>query len=395
MIFETEPSMVKEEREPASRQCSRCVLDTCDRAEIEFDEEGLCNHCRRFDRELASLPSTAVARDRKFRSVIARIKERGQGRRYDSILGLSGGVDSSYLAYIAKREGLSPLVVHFDNGWNSELAVNNIQNIVEKLGFDLHTYVINWEVFKDLQLAYLRASVIDIEVLTDHAIYGALFRLAIANRIPFVLSGNNLATEGVLPYSWTFNKLDYVNIRDIHRRFGKGTMRTYPLLDREMKRRIRRSGIEIITLLDLVPYQQAEVRRLLAEELGWREYGGKHCESIFTRFYQGYILPKKFHVDKRKAHLSSLICSKQLSKAEALLALEQPPYDSERVSADREYVLKKLGLTSDEFDNMMRAPIRDHREFEVEGSFFNHYPIMRPARPLWIAIKSAAARFRS
>ena len=395
MIFETEPSMVKEEREPASRQCSRCVLDTCDRAEIEFDDEGLCNHCCRFDRELASLPSTAVARDRKFRSVIARIKERGQGRRYDSILGLSGGVDSSYLAYIAKREGLSPLVVHFDNGWNSELAVNNIQNIVEKLGFDLHTYVINWEVFKDLQLAYLRASVIDIEVLTDHAIYGALFRLAIANRIPFVLSGNNLATEGVLPYSWTFNKLDYVNIRDIHRRFGKGTMRTYPLLDREMKRRIRRSGIEIITLLDLVPYQQAEVRRLLAEELGWREYGGKHCESIFTRFYQGYILPKKFHVDKRKAHLSSLICSKQLSKAEALLALEQPPYDSERVSADREYVLKKLGLTSDEFDNMMRAPIRDHREFEVEGSFFNHYPIMRPARPLWIAIKSAAARFRS
>lgn len=393
MIFETEPTMVKEECEPGYRQCTRCVLDTNDRAEIEFDEEGLCNHCRRFDRERDSLPPTAVERDRKFRSVIARIKERGRGRRYDSILGLSGGVDSSYLAYIAKREGLSPLVVHFDNGWNSELAVNNIQNIVEKLGFDLHTYVINWEVFKDLQRAYLRASVIDIEVLTDHAIYGALFRLAIANRIPFVLSGNNLVTEGVLPYSWTFNKLDYVNIRDIHRRFGRGTMRTYPLLDREMKRRIRRSRIEIITLLDLVPYEQAEVRRLLAEELGWREYGGKHCESIFTRFYQGYILPTKFHVDKRKAHFSSLICSGQMTKAQAMLALEQPPYDSERVSADREYVLKKLGLTCDEFDKMMRAPIRDHREFEVEGSFFNHYPIMKPIRPLWNSIKSATARF--
>lgn len=393
MIFETEPTMVKEECEPGYRQCTRCVLDTNDRAEIEFDEQGLCNHCRRFDRERDSLPPTAVERDRKFRSVIARIKERGRGRRYDSILGLSGGVDSSYLAYIAKREGLSPLVVHFDNGWNSELAVNNIQNIVEKLGFDLHTYVINWEVFKDLQRAYLRASVIDIEVLTDHAIYGALFRLAIANRIPFVLSGNNLVTEGVLPYSWTFNKLDYVNIRDIHRRFGRGTMRTYPLLDREMKRRIRRSRIEIITLLDLVPYEQAEVRRLLAEELGWREYGGKHCESIFTRFYQGYILPTKFHVDKRKAHFSSLICSGQMTKAQAMLALEQPPYDSERVSADREYVLKKLGLTCDEFDKMMRAPIRDHREFEVEGSFFNHYPIMKPIRPLWNSIKSATARF--
>ncbi|MBA3727400.1 MAG: N-acetyl sugar amidotransferase, partial [Armatimonadetes bacterium] len=365
------------------RQCVRCVLDTDDRAEITFDADGVCNHCRDFDQIQAALPATMAEREEVFRSKIDQIKRAGIGRPYDSILGVSGGVDSSYLAYIAKREGLRPLVVHFDNGWNSELAVRNIQTIVERLEFDLHTYVINWNEFRELQLAYLRASVIDIEALTDHAIYGALFRLAIENRIPFVLSGNNVATEGVLPYSWIFNKFDSINIRDIHRKFGRGTVKTYPFLDRQTKKQIRNSRIETVTLLDYIPYVKDKVKQVLVGELGWRDYGGKHYESIFTRFYQGYILPTKFGVDKRKAHLSSLICAGQMTREEALRELESPGYDEVQFREDREFVLKKLGLARQEFDDMMREPVRDHREFRVEGSLFYYYPMFLPFRPVW------------
>lgn len=369
------------------RQCVRCVLGTDDRAEIEFDADGVCNHCRGYDRQVAALPATQSERDAFFNEMIGRIKAAGAGRPYDSILGLSGGVDSSYLALLAKREGLRPLVVHFDNGWNSELAVQNIQHIVNKLGFDLNTYVINWEEFRDLQLAYLRASVVDIEVLTDHAIYGALVRLALENGISFILSGNNVATEGVLPYSWTYKKSDAVNIQDIHGKFGRGTIRTYPFLDRRTKLKAKHAGIEIVTPLDYVPYVKTEVKALLASELGWRDYGGKHYESIFTRFYQGYILVKKFGIDKRKAHLSSLICSGQISREEAVLELARPPYSPEAISADREYVVKKLGLTREEFDGMMALPVRDHRDFETEGTFFGDHRRLRPLKPAWKTLK--------
>lgn len=374
------------------RQCVRCVLDTDDRAELTFDSAGLCHNCRWYDSTVAALPSTDADRNAAFRATVNRIREAGKHRKYDSILGVSGGVDSSYLAYLVAKEGLRPLVVHFDNGWNSELAVENIHRLVTKLGFDLYTYVIDWEEFRQLQLAYLRASVIDIEALTDHAIFGALYQLAIDHRIPFVLSGGNVASEGVLPYAWGFNKLDYVNIKDIHAKFGRGTIRTYPFVDKAMKRRIKQSGIEVVTLLDYVPYVYADVKETLTRELGWRDYGGKHYESIFTRFYQGYILPTKFGVDKRKAHLSSLICSGQMTKAEALCRLQAPPCDPECLAEDRRFVLKKLGLGDEEFDRLMSEPPRDHREFETEGSFFNYYPALKPLRPLWNVLKRMGLR---
>ncbi|MEO7366988.1 MAG: N-acetyl sugar amidotransferase [Gemmatimonadaceae bacterium] len=376
------------------RQCVRCVLDTEDRANITFDAEGLCIYCRQFDRMHAVLPILPEDRVAIFRSKIDHIKRRGKRNAYDCILGVSGGVDSSYLAYLAKREGLRPLVVHFDNGWNSELAVRNIQTLVEKLGLDLHTYVINWPEFRELQLAYMRASVIDIEVLTDHAIYGALLRLAIEKNIQFVLSGNNLATEGVLPYAWTFDKLDAINIRDIHRKFGQGTVKTYPFLDRKTKKRIRDSGIEIVTLLDYVPYVNSDVKQLLVDDLGWRDYGGKHYESIFTRFYQGYILPTKFGVDKRKAHLSSLICSGQMTREDAIIELQSPGYDETQFRQDRDFVLKKLGLTQQAFDELMSLPVCDHRAFRVEGSFFHYYPGFLPLRPAWNGMKKILRKLR-
>lgn len=368
--------------------CNRCILTSYDDPGLELDFEGVCNHCRFFDNDYWLYVKQGEEGRRYFDAKVAEIKEYGQGKQYDCLLGLSGGLDSSYVAYLAKQKGLRPLCVHFDNGWDTETAVQNIHCIVNKLGFDLKTYVIDWEEFKDLQLAYLKASVIDIEVLTDHAIYGTVYRLAKEQDIKYMLSGHNVATEGVLPYCWTYNKKDYVNIKAIHKEYGKRKLKSFPFLDKQLKEYIKKSKIESVDCLNWVPYEKEGVKQLLKEELGWKDYGGKHHESIWTRFYQCYILPRKFGVDKRKAHLSSLICSGQMTKEEALEEMKSPVYDPQLLKTDMDYVLKKLELTQEKFDELMKLPIRKHRDFETEGSFFNYYPAFRPLKPLWLLVRS-------
>lgn len=368
--------------------CSHCILDTNDDPDLQLDVNGMCNHCTSYYKQAKEFIKIGVEAEKLLQTTIQKIKDYGKNKNYDCLIGLSGGVDSSYVAYLAKTYGLRALCVHFDNGWNSELAVMNIQNIVEKLGYDLNTYVINWEEFKDLQLAYLKASVIDIEVLTDHAIYGTLFKIAKDNDIKYVLGGHNIVTEGILPYHWTYNKKDYINIQAIHKQYGVRQLKTFPFLDRKMKSFIKNSGVEFINYLNWVPFVKDEIKKLLQKELDWRDYGGKHYESVWTRFYQGYILPTKFNVDKRKAHLATLICSRQITKEEALKELEMPPYDEKQLKIDKEFVLKKLDLSETEFDDIMKLPVRNHREFETEGSFFNYYPVLKPLRPIWEAFKS-------
>lgn len=367
-------------------------MDTAGDPQIRFDAYGVCSYCHSYEDEKAYFIRTGAEAERLLTDTVAKIKAYGKDKKYDCLIGLSGGVDSSYVAYTAHRFGLRALCVHFDNGWNSELAVMNIHNIVNKLGFDLNTYVIDWEEFKDLQLAYLKASVIDIEVLTDHAIYGSMFRIAKDADIKYVLGGHNVATEGILPYHWTYDKKDYINIKAIHRQYGQKQLKTFPFLDRKMKRFIQTSGIEFVNYLNWLPYVKNDVKALLQKELDWKDYGGKHYESIWTRFYQGYILPVKFGVDKRKAHLSTLVCSGQLTKEEALEEMKQPPYDPRQLKIDKEFVLKKLGLTEEEFDAYMKAPARNHREFDTEGSVFNYYPALKPLKPLWKAVKSVTGR---
>lgn len=195
-----------------------------------------------------------------------------------------------------------------------------------------------------------------------------------------------------LPYHWTYDKHDYINIKAIHKQYGTKPLKTFPFLDKKMKTFIKASGVEFINYLNWMPYVKDEVKTLLQKELDWKDYGGKHYESIWTRFYQGYILPEKFGVDKRKAHLSTLICSGQITKAEALEELKEPPYDPQQLAIDKEFVLKKLGLTEAEFDAYMKAPIRNHREFETEGSLFNYYPALKPLKPLWKAAKKVAGK---
>jgi N-acetyl sugar amidotransferase len=359
---------------------------------MHFDYAGVCSHCHYYDEQKTLFLKTGEEAERLLAETLEKIRTYGKGRKYDCLIGVSGGVDSSYVALLAHRFGLRALCVHFDNGWNSELAVMNIENIVNRLGFDLYTYVINWDEFRDLQLAYLRASVVDIEVLTDHAIYGAMFKIAKDHDIKYVLGGHNVATEGILPYRWTYNKMDYINIRDIHRQYGQQELKTYPFLDRKMKKFIRDSGVEFVNYLNWVPYLKDSVKVSLQQELGWRDYGGKHYESIWTRFYQGYILPRKFGIDKRKAHLSTLICSGQMTRAEALEEMKKPILDENLLAADMEFVLKKLGLSRQEFDAIMAMPVRAHREFETEGSFFHYYPALKPLRPIWEAFKSVRSK---
>ncbi len=288
---------------------------------------------------------------------------------------------------LAKKNNLRPLIVHFDNGWNSELAVNNIENIINILGFDLYTLVVDWREFKDLQKSFIEASVVDIETVTDHAIIATLYKLAIKYDIKYILGGSNIATEAILPDYWIYNKGDHINIKDIHNKFGKVPLKTYPLYTGRLKRKIRAKGIETIYPLNFIDYNKTKVKEIITNDLGWRDYGGKHYESIFTRFYQGYILPTKFNIDKRKAHLSTLIFSGQISKQKALEELELPIYNSNQLEIDKEFVLKKLDYSEKEFDQIMKTPRIEHRDFEFEKPIHLQFPFLGPFRRIFKLIK--------
>lgn len=335
--------------------CTHCVMDTT-ASEITFDENGVCNFCKGYD-ELAkkTILRPIDVRLKELNAAVAKIKELGKNDQYDCLVGLSGGVDSSYICYWAKQVGLRPLVVHFDNGWNSELAVKNIENIIKKTGFDLYTYVINWDDFKDLQLAYIKASVIDIEVPTDQLIYASLHRIARKYKIKSIINGNNISSEGILPLSWYYaDKLDIVNTEEIHKRFGTKKLKDMPKLGL-IKQLINQKLYKMYSIspLNLLDYDKNKVKQQLISEFGWRDYGGKHYESIFTRFYQGYILPRKFKVDKRRAHLATLVAANIITRNEALEELSKPTYDLELQKQDLEYALKKFDLTKEEFESYM------------------------------------------
>ena len=354
--------------------CKRCIMDSINDPDILINDHGVCNHCITFDFEFNKLPK-GINREKELDSIIKKIKLKGIGKNYDCLLGVSGGVDSSYLAYLCSIYGLRPLIIHFDNGWNSELSVLNIQNLLDKLGFDFETLVINWDEFKDLQLSYFKAGVVDLEFPTDHAILASMFKIAKKHKIKFVLSGHNLVTEGTyLPKSWVHSKLDYLNLKDIHKQYGSIKLKTYPYLS-FIKRlyNFYNSQFEYIQLLNLVDYNKFEVKKKLVSELSWKDYGGKHFESIFTRFYQGYILPNKFNIDKRVFHYSCLVQSEQITREQAIKLLQEPIYDINLLESDKKYVLKKLNFNEATFEDYMRAPIRKHNEFKSEQKYWNKY----------------------
>ena len=261
--------------------------------------------------------------------------------------------------------GLRPLLVHFDNGWNSELAVKNIEQIVSSLDLDLVTHVMNWPEFRSLQVAFLKSSTPHGEIPTDHAIRSTLIQTAQKFGIRTILSGTNVITEGIMPPSWSYGHIDWKYIRSLYRIFGPGgRLKNYPhMTPADYVKAFAVDRIRFVSLLNYLPYDKEEVKKLLQERFAWKDYGGKHYESTYTKFYQGYILPRKHGIDKRKAHLSALVYAGQVSREEALAELALPPYPEHEVERDVEYVIKKLGLTESEFDAIMVAEPRSHRDY--------------------------------
>ena len=359
--------MVSSKEDINYRQCSLTVMDNISDPGISFDKDGICNYYYEYKKAEEEYVLKGAAGEEKIQHLANEIKNAGKGKPYDCLIGLSGGVDSTYVAYLVKQLGLRPLAVHLDNGWNSELAVKNVENIITKLGFDLYSLVVNWEEFRDIQLAYLKASVVDIEVVSDHAIFATMYKLAKEKKIGYIISGTNVVTEYIMPDAWLYKKMDFTNLKDIHRQYGKVKLKTYPTFD--FKKYVYYSAVLKLTpisILNYVPYNKKEVKEVIQKELDWRDYGGKHYESVFTKFYQAYILPQKFKIDKRKAHLSTLICSGQITKEEALEELEKPLYNASELKADKEYVIKKFNLTEIEFDSIMQLPVRSHTAFKTD-----------------------------
>jgi N-acetyl sugar amidotransferase len=358
-------------------QCSRCILDTNDYPEITFNDHGVCNICSTYGDLSTRTILKGTAGDTALHSLIDTIKDNGKGKEYDCLIGVSGGVDSTYLAYLTKQWGLRPLVVHVDNGWNTELAVSNIERLLDILGFDLYTHVIDWEEMRDIQRAFMRADVVDIDLPFDNAFMSILYKLAAKHNIKYVLSGHNTATEGYLPPNFTHFKMDSLNIRDIHKKFGQSKLKKFPIISLPAflyYERMRK--INIYTPLNWIDYNKAEVKKIIQRDLGWRDYGGKHYENIYTRFYQGYILYEKFKVDKRKSHLSTLICSGQITKADALEEVKKLPYpNQDLLKADKAFFIKKMRMTEAELDAYIQAPEVPHTHYR---SYVNVINTLRP-----------------
>jgi N-acetyl sugar amidotransferase len=338
-------------------------MDTSD-PDIVFDDEGICNHCKNYDVRAKKELHHDDEGKKILSDLVEKMKQEGRNGEYDCIAGVSGGVDSTTIVMRAKKLGLRILAVHVDNGWDSELAVSNIEKTLKKLDIDFYTEVIDWEEFKDLQLAFLKASVANIEIPTDHVISSVLFRLASQKGIRYILGGGNIETESIMPKAWGYDWRDWKHIKGIHDKFGKLKLNNYPHAGLwDFFNYVFIKKIKVVRILNLAPYNKKDAIEILKRELGWVSYDAKHYESIFTRFFQGYILPIKFGFDKRRAHLSNLICANQMSRKEALEEMKRSPYSEDLIREDREFVQKKLDLSDKEYDEIMNATIKSHTSY--------------------------------
>ncbi len=350
-------------------RCDRCIMDTSD-PDITFNENGFCNHCEEYFTKEKRFVLKGEEGRKKLEKIVEMIKEEEKEKKYDCVLGVSGGTDSSYVAYLAKKFGLRVLLLNLNNGYDTEIAQKNIKNIVNKTGFDIYNYKVDWQEFRDLQLSYLNASVVDVEVASDHAIMAATYNIASEYKLRYILSGTNIVTEGIMPKSWNYQKNDLRNLKDIHKKFGKFKLKTYPtmgLLKWLYYRVIKR--IRLIEFLNYLDYNKDEVKKLLKDEFDWKDYTGKHYESRFTKFYQTYILPKKFNIDKRKAHFSTLICSGQMTKDEALKELLKPLYNELELKKEKKFILDRLQISDEEFEDLMKKPVKKHEEYATDRLF--------------------------
>lgn len=345
------------------QMCTRCVMDTTDPG-ITFNSKGECNLCTDFIDNRSKHNYQGEVSEKQLNDLVAQMKKDGQGKEYDCIMGLSGGIDSSYAAYVAKQRGLRILGVHLDNGWNSEEAVQNIKNIAKKLDIDYESYVLNWAEFKDIQLAFLKASIPEAETPTDIAIPAATHIYAKKYGVKYIISGGNFATEGILPKYWHYNAKDLKYFNAIKKKFATRRWKTFPTFGfkSEMYYKLVK-GVKMIYLLNLVPYAKDEAMEFLKNELDWKYYGGKHYESKYTGFIQSYYLYEKFGIDYRRATLSTQICTGEVQRDTALEVLKTKPYDSEKVKEEKLYIAKKLGVSLDEFEEIVNLPAKWYTDY--------------------------------
>jgi N-acetyl sugar amidotransferase len=348
-------------------------MDTSDPM-ITFDNDGNCSHCNSALEQAPKIWFPDGKGEKILKSISERIRGEGKRQEYDCIIGLSGGVDSSYLTYLAKvKFGLRPLVVHVDCGWNSELAVKNIETITKNLNIELHTFVVNWEEMKDLQRAFFKASLPDQDIPQDHAIFASLYNFAARNNVKYAFNGLNYTSEIILPSSWGFQAMDLRHIKSVHKRFGQRPLKDYPTVtffERYFYYNFIR-GMKILSPLNYFDYRKDEAIDILSKEFGWKYYGGKHHESRFTKFFQNYYLPYKFGFDKRRAHLSSLVISGQMTRDEALKSVQDHTYTEPEISDDLEYVAKKLDWTPLEFREIIGLPPARHKDFPNNDLLFS------------------------
>ena len=348
------------------QRCTRCVMDTTD-SKISFDEHGVCDHCRNFDQNIKPYWKPQENRFDELEKLAANIRRAGRGREYDCILGLSGGADSSYLAYIAKNVmHLRPLVFVVDTGWNLNVAVENIEKIVKGLDLDMYTEVVNWKEMADLQLSFFKSSISSQDFPQDHAIFAALYNYAVKHHIKYVLTGSNSATEFIRPPMQWIHMNDLRMARDIHRKFGQRKLKTYPRCSILKYKVLYRFvfGMRRAYPLDYVVYDKSKAEELLHEKYGWTRYANKHYENVFTRFFEGYYMPHKFGFDTRKNVLSNEILAGTKTREEALEILSQPPYDQEQAELDKAYIAKKLGITTNEFEDIIARPNKTPEDYK-------------------------------
>jgi N-acetyl sugar amidotransferase len=356
------------------QMCTNCVMDTSD-SKIIFDEKGVCDHCNTFYNDILPYWHTDERGDKTLKEIVRKIKKEGEGKDFDCLMGMSGGIDSSFLLYkMVSEYGLRPLVFHVDAGWNSQIAVNNIEKLVDGLGLDLYTEVINWEEIKALQLAFFKSGVPHIDVPQDHAFFATMYKFASKHKIKHILTGGNYSTECVRnPLEWMYYQSDSIQLRDIFKKHGNGKLKNYPVTN-VLWHKIYLpyiKGIKLIRPLDYIPYHKDEAMQTLVDKFGYQKYPQKHFESRFTRFYESYWLPEKFGFDTRKVQYSSLILTGQMTREDALNQLKEKAYDLNTIRQDFEFIATKLGISIEELKSYMDAPNKTYKDYKSQDGIYN------------------------